>query len=165
MGLYGALAFLGVMGSCAPAPACAPVALVSTGSSTQQTDQVQAEVVRLVNQHRAAAGLPQLTVDARLHSAALSHSRDQAARNTMTHTGSNGSDAGARILAAGYQYSTWAENVAAGQPDAAAVVSAWMASAPHRANILSSQVVHIGVAAAASSNGTLYWTMDLARPR
>lgn len=165
LGAYGAIALIGVMGSCAPVPACQPVTLVGSGTSTEQADPVQTEVVRLVNEHRKAAGLPALTVDSRLYSAAKSHSNDQAARNTMSHTGSDGSDAGARLTAAGYQWSTWAENVAAGQPSAAAVVSAWMASAPHRANILSSQVTQIGVANAAAANGTLYWTMDLARPR
>jgi uncharacterized protein YkwD len=43
-----------------------------------------------------------------------------------------------------------------------AVMRAWMNSPGHRANILSRSFRHIGVRR--SGNGTLYWTMDLARP-
>ena len=57
----------------------------------------------------------------------------------------------------------WAENVAAGSPTAADVMSAWMGSGAHRTNILNSSAVHIGVGLAYSSNGTPYWTMVLAR--
>jgi uncharacterized protein YkwD len=80
----------------------------------------------------------------------------------MTHTGSNGSDAGDRIRAAGYQPSTWGENVAAGYTSASSVVAGWMGSSGHRANILNPAFTEIGVASATAADGTRYWTMVLA---
>jgi uncharacterized protein YkwD len=80
----------------------------------------------------------------------------------MTHVGSNGSDPGQRMQAAGFAWHTWGENVAFGYPTADAVVAAWMNSAPHRANILNPAFTSIGVGSAPSASGVLYWTMDLA---
>jgi uncharacterized protein YkwD len=123
-----------------------------------------AEVIALTNAARATAGLPPLTAHPQLQRAALAHSQDQAARNQMSHDGSNGSEIGDRVSAAGYPWSAVAENVAAGYSTAQAVMGGWMGSAGHRQNILYAGVVHIGVAVATSSGGTPYWTMVLAAP-
>lgn len=80
----------------------------------------------------------------------------------MTHTGSDGSDAGTRISRAGYAAGTWGENVAAGFGSADSVVEGWMNSSGHRANILNGAYTQIGVAVAYSADGTPYWTMVLA---
>jgi uncharacterized protein YkwD len=80
----------------------------------------------------------------------------------MTHTGTGRTTAGDRINAAGYGWTTWAENVAAGQTTPAEVMSAWMNSPGHRANILNGNMVNIGVAAAVGANGVTYWAMVLA---
>lgn len=79
----------------------------------------------------------------------------------MSHTGSDGSNAGARLRANGGSFSTWAENVAAGYGSAAGVVDGWMNSSGHRANILNPSMTQIGVAAATAADGTTYWTMVL----
>lgn len=121
------------------------------------------EVVLLVNAERAKWGLAPLQIDARLMQAAQGHSNEQAFFNNMTHTGSNGSNAGQRITAAGYVWTGWAENVAFGQRDAAAVVSAWMDSKSHRENNLGSYT-HVGVGLAFNASGTPYWTMVFANP-
>ena len=80
----------------------------------------------------------------------------------MSHTGTGGTDGGQRITNAGYRWSTWGENVAAGQPTPADAMSSWMASPGHRANILNGSVNHIGVAATTGTNGVVYWTMVIA---
>jgi uncharacterized protein YkwD len=108
------------------------------------------------------AGLAPLNANGALNNAAAAHSADQAARNQMTHTGSNGSNAGDRIRAAGYQPGTWGENVAAGYTSASSVVAGWMGSSGHRANILNPAFTQIGVASATAADGTRYWTMVLA---
>lgn len=141
---------LGLTRSCTPPPPPPPP---SSGA---------AQCVTITNNERAARGLPALAVHPALETAALNHSRDQANRNKMTHTGSDGSNPGTRISRAGYSARAWAENVAYGYNSCSAVMSGWMNSAGHKANILNKSVVHIGVASAASSNGTLYWTMVLA---
>ena len=123
---------------------------------------VATTVVELTNQARASAGLAPVIEDSHLTAAANAHSSDQAAARTMSHTGTDGSNPGARMTAAGYTWWTWGENVAAGQKTAALVVDAWMNSPGHRANILNGSFTSIGVGSVASVDGILYWTMDLA---
>jgi uncharacterized protein YkwD len=134
---------------CAPAPAPAP-----SGPAAQ--------VVALVNQHRAAAGVAPVTMHPALNSAAQNHSSYQAAANTMTHDGAGGTDAGDRIAASGYDWGLWGENVASGQPDAASVMQAWMNSTGHRKNILDPRFTDIGVGIAYSASGVSFWTEDFA---
>ena len=105
-----------------------------------------------------------MSVDQRLTNAAQAHSADQAARDTMSHTGSDGSNAGTRISRQGYGWRAWAENVAMGYPDGASVTTAWMNSPGHRANILSASVTQIGVGLAYAADGSPYWTQVFAAP-
>ena len=123
----------------------------------------QQQVVNITNQRRAEAGVHAVRVNSALSAAAQRHSQDQANSNRMSHTGSDGSSAGTRIARTGYQACGWAENIAAGQPDAQRVMQSWMNSPDHRANILSRSYYEIGVGLAYSSGGTPYWTMVLAR--
>ncbi len=81
---------------------------------------------------------------------------------SMTHTGSDGSNAGDRIARAGFAASAWGENVAAGYGSTTAVMDGWMGSRGHRENILGDAFTSIGVASARAGDGTLYWTMVLA---
>ncbi len=148
-----------------PQPAPAP----QRPSPTQPTQpgapppaSTSSDAITLTNRERVNAGLSALSANGALNNAAAAHSADQAARNQMTHTGSNGSNAGDRIRAAGYQPGTWGENVAAGYTSASSVVAGWMGSSGHRANILDPAFTQIGVASATSANGTRYWTMVLA---
>jgi hypothetical protein len=62
----------------------------------------------------------------------------------------------------GYQYSTAAENIAYGQRNPTEVVTAWMNSPGHRANILNGALMELGVGL--SSTG-LRWTQAFASPR
>jgi uncharacterized protein YkwD len=121
-------------------------------------------VVAIVNLRRAEAGLRPLWLHADVHTAARKHSADQARTDRMTHTGSDGSDAGQRIRREGYRWSAWGENVAMGYATPRAVMRAWMHSPGHRANILTRSFRHIGVGVRRSEDGTIYWTMDLVRP-
>jgi uncharacterized protein YkwD len=108
------------------------------------------------------AGLAPLTAHSAVEQAALIHSIDQARMNQMSHTGSDGSNGGTRLTRAGYTWSTWGENVAAGYGSASSVVAGWMGSSGHRANIVNPSFVHVGVAVAYAADGTPYWTMLLA---
>jgi uncharacterized protein YkwD len=102
------------------------------------------DVVALVNQERAAAGCPPLSISAELTVAAQDHSEDMAVNNFFGHTGSNGSSPWDRIAAAGYSAGA-AENVAVGYATADAAMQAWMGSAGHRNNILNCSLTEIGV--------------------
>jgi uncharacterized protein YkwD len=131
-------------------------------SSTSPTEVMAAEVVRLTNLERAAAGRAVLAVHPAVTQAAVTHSQDQVAMGRMSHTGSDGSDGGVRLTRAGFTWRAWGENVAVGQRTAQEVVTAWMGSAGHRANILSSSFTTIGVGVAIDASGRPYWTMVLA---
>lgn len=139
------------------------VGIDATGSQPSQAPPALiAEVVRLANVERAAAGRPELASHPAVTQAALAHSADQAATGRMSHTGSDGSDAGTRLTRAGFEWRTWGENVAVGQRTAADVMAAWMASPGHRANILSTSFTTVGVGVATDASGRPYWTMVLA---
>jgi uncharacterized protein YkwD len=137
---------------------------LTAGGDVDAAYHPRRRVVAWVNAYRADAGLRPLRISLSVHRAAELHSRDQAAMGLMTHTGSDGSDAGQRIRRQGYAWSTWGENVAYGYPTARAVVRAWMNSSGHRANILNASFRHVGVGVQRGANGLLYWTLDFARP-
>ena len=162
LGAYGMTALLAVGGAGVLARGCAPAPPPPPPVSAPLP--VGAEVTQLVNQARAQAGLAPVTGHGALSCAANGQSADQATRGLMTHTGSNGSNAGARMLYCGFRWSTWGENVAYGQTSAQQVMTAWLNSPGHRANILNPRFTHIGVGAVAQANGTIFWTMDLAAP-
>ena len=156
LGAFGMTAVLGLFGMTEVATRCAPPAAVA------QVSNVQASVAASVNEQRANAGLPSVKIDERLTSAAQAHANDIAQRQVLTHTGSDGTNAGQRITVYGYGWTTWAENAAAGQQTPADVMNSWMNSAGHRANILNGSMIDIGIAAAVGSNGVTYWVMVLA---
>lgn len=159
-GAYGVTLVLGMFGATGLVQRCAP-----PPPAVAPPISVSAECTALVNQYRAAAGRKPVTVDSRLTTAAEAHSIEQAQRQKMSHTGNDGSNGGQRISRLGYSWRTWAENVAAGYNSCTSVMKAWMNSSGHKANILNSSMVHIGIGAVKGPNGTIYWTMDLAAPR
>ncbi len=160
LGAFGMTAALGLFGFAAVAPKCAPPPRLRRPSCRWPTCRIPSSPS--VNQYRAEAGLGPVTVDARLTGAAQSHANDLAQRQVLTHTGADGSNAGARISAQGYGWRTWAENAAAGQPTPADVMNSWINSPGHAANMRNGSMVNIGVAAAQGSNGVTYWVMVLA---
>lgn len=129
----------------------------TTSSGGGSADSREEQVVALVNQERATAGCGAVRINSQLATAARRHSQDQAANNTMSHTGSNGSSFVERARAAGYQ-NPIGENVAMGYRTPEAVMDGWMNSDGHRRNILNCQAKAIGVGVATASDGSLYWT-------
>jgi uncharacterized protein YkwD len=115
------------------------------------------KVVEIVNRERAAGGCPAVTMNAKLNEAAQLHSQDQAAHNTMSHDGSDGSSPWDRARRAGYENAI-GENVAMGYRDAEAVMDGWMNSSGHRNNIMNCSARAIGMGLAKSSSGVPYWT-------
>jgi uncharacterized protein YkwD len=130
--------------------------------------QAEAEVARLVNAERAKVGCGPLNVDARLTAAARKHSQDMAANNYFSHTSRDGTRFSQRITNEGYSFRAAGENIALGQATPAAVMTAWMNSSGHRANILNCSFRDIGVGLAlrqGSSRQVPLWTQDFATPR
>ncbi len=118
--------------------------------------------------HGAFAPASRLAWNRALTRAADSHSRDMVASNFFSHTGATGSSAGQRITAAGYNWNTYAENIAAGSTGVNEVIDGWMASDGHCANIMNAAFVDIGVVCVpgnASATYRSYWTMNLGKSR
>ncbi|GAA2917377.1 hypothetical protein GCM10020221_11920 [Streptomyces thioluteus] len=106
---------------------------------------LEQQVTDLVNAERAKVGCSPLTPNGQLARAAQGHSDDMAARGFFDHTNPDGKGPGDRVTAAGYQWTTYGENIAYGQQSAASVMDGWMHSSGHRANILNCSFKEIGV--------------------
>lgn len=101
------------------------------------------------NVHRAANGLGALSRNSRLVSLACSQASVLATRDSgLSHASYPGG------------FGHWAENVASGFGSAAAVVTGWMGSPPHRANLLGAPYTQMGACVAQGASGTLYWAQQ-----
>lgn len=123
----------------------------------------QARACGTVNYKATAA----LSWNCTLENVAFEHSRDMGDVNFFSHTGSDGLSVGDRLTNAGYDWSAVGENIAAGQPTIDAVMTAWLDSPGHCANIMSPSYTEIGAAsyAVSGSDYPIYWTQVFARPR
>ena len=96
-----------------------------------------------------------VTWNDQLSTAALNHSNDMDSNNYFSHTAPNGSTAGERITAAGYNWKAYGENIAKGYSSEQAVIDGWLKSEDHCKNIMSALFREMGVARV----GT-YWTQE-----
>jgi uncharacterized protein YkwD len=124
----------------------------------------ETQVAALTNQQRRAHGCPALRIDDRLIASARVHSTDMVQQGYFDHTGSDGSSFVAREIKAGYpKQGPSAENIAWGYRTPQDVVTAWMHSPGHRANILNCGSIAVGVGLAYTRGGSAYWTQDFGR--
>ena len=126
--------------------------LVNSFGGILGIEQVQAStitpenIIALTNAERTNLGLPTLSYNAQLSSAALAKANDMFEKQYWDHFGPNGETPWQFIRGAGYTYVYAGENLAKGFKTSEGVVEAWMASPTHRANIVSSNYRDIGVA-------------------
>ncbi|OPH62080.1 serine protease [Paenibacillus ferrarius] len=104
------------------------------------------QVVSLVNQERANAGLRPLTSNSALTAMALDKAKDMYNNGYFDHTSPTYGSPFDMMSSYGIKYSYAGENIAKGQQTPEAVMQAWMNSAGHRQNILSPNYTQIGVA-------------------
>ncbi|MGY1988303.1 CAP domain-containing protein [Blastococcus sp. SYSU DS0669] len=116
---------------------------------------MEGEVLALVNAERAKAGCGPVGGDAGLASVARAHSADMRDRGFFDHVNPDGVGPFDRADRAGV--SARAENIARGQSGPAAVMTSWMNSPGHRANILNCGLTRLGVGVATGSGGP-WWT-------
>lgn len=126
------------------------------GQEDGTENSVTAEVVRLVNEERTKAGVAPLTAEPKAGAAAAVRAKEL--ETSFSHTRPNGSGFESALKEQGASYTSAGENIAWGQKSAQEVVTAWMNSAGHRANILSPNFTQIGVGHYQSASGTQYWT-------
>lgn len=120
---------------------------------------IRADMVAGINAQRASGGLAALSPSPQLTEAAQKHACDNARRNKMSHTGSDGSSMGTRIDRTGYRWRKANENVGYGYKDAAAMLAGWIGSDGHRRNIMARGTQDIGIGLATGSDGKPHWVM------
>jgi uncharacterized protein YkwD len=149
-----------VVATTAGAQTTAPV----TGSVGGDEPGVQQEVLALVNDARRSSGCPPLAVNTLLVEAAREHAVDMADRGYFAHRDPSGEGAGDRVSDTGYDWATYAENIARGQDSPAEVVDDWLHSPVHRENIMTCAHTEVGVGLAFDADHRPYWVQDLASP-
>ncbi|MCR2806162.1 CAP domain-containing protein [Paenibacillus soyae] len=128
-----------------PAPTAKPTATPAPTTTAPAASTIQQQVVTLVNQERAKLGLPALQMDTLLNKVATEKARDMDVNNYFSHTSPTYGSPFDMMKSFGVKYSYAGENIASGQPTAARVMSDWMNSPGHRANIVSPNFTKIGV--------------------
>jgi len=101
---------------------------------------VEQGIIAGTNAQRARYGLPPLEIDPALQQQARGHAAWMTNHQSLQHTSA----------AVG-------ENIGLGQRSAEEIVTAWMNSSGHRANILNGSYHKIGAAAYTAPNGSIYW--------
>jgi uncharacterized protein YkwD len=148
--------------------AAAVTALILAGAahaaSTATLTQAESSLLTAMNEARQANGLRPLRADWRLERAARAHSSKMLRTNTFYHGAFS-----ARIRRVGVRSPRVGENLAWGQGSlgaARSIVSMWLASPEHRANLLHAGYRIVGVGALrgcfAGHHHTLMVTTDFA---
>ncbi len=126
------------------------------------------EVWRIMNETRAAYGLPPYAYNETLALAAQAHAEDCSQRGSCSHTGSDGSDIKTRVRRVGYTGS-YAECWAV-RPSPQGVIDVWLDEVapndPHRRTVLHTWFTEVGIGVAPSPwKGYYYVIADFGRPR
>jgi uncharacterized protein YkwD len=156
-----------------PVPPRAP-AHRQPGPNPSQQGTPAGQVLALINQARAAAGLAPLTVTAGLDTSASAHNLTMASGCGLSHQCPGEPALGARETAAGVHWTAAGENIGEGGPvlDTTAAIAQMAMTLTqdmlnekppddgHRLNILSTAFTHIGIAVFRDSSGTVWLTQD-----
>jgi uncharacterized protein YkwD len=151
-------ALFATLGSATAATACTPEA----GWGTNRPD-LATQALALVNQHRAGLGLGPLTPIPSLQAAAEWKSLHMAGYHYFSHDDPGppaARSAFARIAACGYAGGGAGENIAYGYRTAQSVVTGWLNSPGHRANIENGSYRSTGIGAGVDRSGTVFWTQE-----
>ncbi|MCA9713555.1 MAG: CAP domain-containing protein [Myxococcales bacterium] len=133
---------------------------------------LEQEVIELVNAERASGAncggtqMPAtspLKADPALRCAARVHTKDMVDNDYFDHTNLQGEGPGPRIEKAGYSWSTYGENIAAGNATAEATVQQWMESPGHCSNIMNPDFEDIGVGYQPGGAFSHTWTQVFGR--
>jgi hypothetical protein len=130
-----------------------PIAL----AAQQYDEQAEQQLVQLINQERARAGLPSLKLDDRLTQAARAHTVLMVQAKTLSHQFPGEPSLPKRLAATNLRFNNDAENVAYNY-SVQETHDGLMHSPPHRANILSPKYNTVGVGVMRS--GDVLWVTE-----
>lgn len=120
-------------------------AVALPAASVYSSAITRANIISLTNQTRSGLGLPALVENGLLDAAAQNKAADMLADQYFAHTSPDGVTPWNFINGAGYYYQYAGENLAVHYSSAENVLSGWMASPTHRANIVDERYSDIGV--------------------
>lgn len=112
------------------------------------------EVYEITNNYRSLVGVPSLTLDSFLMTAADIRAKELS--NSFSHTRPNGSSCFTVLSELGISYGTAGENIAAGYSSPQSVMEGWYSSSSHYQNIISSKFKKIGIGVNIINN-QYYW--------
>lgn len=127
-----------------PAPAPIPAPAPAPAPNPAQLTDKERQMIDLVNQERAKAGLESLAVDMRLVALAREKAQDMIDRGYFSHQSPTYGSPFDMMKAAGITYRTAGENIA-GAPTVERAHTALMNSEGHRRNILNPAFDYIGI--------------------
>lgn len=122
--------------------ACIPLVALAQEEYALLTSR---SIIELTNLERREEALPQYRENRMLTDAAEEKAIDMATRGYFSHATPEGEKSWNLIREHGYAFSRVGENLAVKFSDPERVISSWLASPGHRANILNEKFVDIGV--------------------
>ena len=150
------------------APTTAPTAAPTQATADSSQDIVSqanalsaaniayySEILELVNNIRAEAGVSPLTLDTTLCQAATVRAIEMDNTGVFSHTRPDGTDCWSVFKLYGITYRTCGENIAMGQRTPAQVVESWRNSPGHYANMVKAGFGKLGVGM--SNSNRIYW--------
>ena len=115
------------------------------------------DVIRLINLERQKHKLPAFTYDAPLTQIAVIKAQDMVNRGYFDHVSPYYGAPWDLATLFDYTYTSFGENIGRNIPSPEAAVKAWMASPPHRENILKANFTNTGIGIAKNNEGKYYW--------
>jgi uncharacterized protein YkwD len=161
-------------GASTPGMAASVVASPAASATADQDGAPAAQVLALINQARATAKLPALTITTGLETTSSAHNLLMADGCGLSHQCPGEPPIGDRETAAGVDWTAAGENIGEGGPvaDTTSAIAAMAVGLTqsmlneqppndgHRLNILSATFTHIGIAVYRDSSGTVWLTQD-----
>jgi len=114
-------------------------------NSASASDITESNVFNATNNERGGNGVAGLAWNYKLAQAARNKAQDMVDKDYFSHNTPDGRTPWSFITAVGYNYIYAGENLAMNFTDTESMMSQWMASGGHRANILGSQFKELGV--------------------
>lgn len=136
---------------------------IKTGDSKATengSSQEAVAILHLVNTERQKHGLPSLKLSNGLTSVANVKARDMAVNNYFDHNSPTYGTPFQMMQQFGIHYMSAGENIAAGQRTAQEVMTAWLNSSGHRANILNAKFDTLGVGYYKGGSYGYYWVQQ-----
>lgn len=134
----------------AKTPSATPTPAPSAPKTTVELSDEEQQLLTLINNERAKAGLPALQVDMELMKVARTKANDMVQNNYFSHYSPTYGSPFDMMRQFGISFKAAAENIA-GNSTIQGAVNAWMNSSGHKANIMNASYNYTGIGIAKSN--------------